>query len=312
LSLKIGWENSHSSGIIRHSSVFIFSFIISIVNLFCNHFKNKTIAMSKKTTLALIAAFFFFSAIAQDLFIAKRLQALMPSYENLNQYTGTVVLAYKGKTLFQHSYGLADREKNTLNNSNSLYNIGSIGKMFTSVAILQLVEKGKLKLDEPIQKYLPEYNLPNADKITAIHLLTHTSGYNTYMRSKEFDNSRVYSLHELVKLIANQPLKFEKPGSGSAYSNSAFVILGRMIEKASGMSWWDYYTTNIFKPAGITNVHRLTPGQKVVNKAVGYSYNAAGVYENVTSDPMPYSDGGFMQPQLIYLSLLLRCNQENC
>lgn len=225
--------------------------------------------------------------------MAKRLDLLMTAYSSMNQYSGTVALAHEGKVVYQKSFGLADQEKSKPNTNNSLYNIGSIGKMFTSVAILQLVGQGKLKLDAPISQYLPSSNLPNADKITPVHLLTHSSGYGTYMRSKLYENAKVHTLDELIKIIAAQPLVFDKPSAGSAYSNSAFIILGRLIETASGMNWWEYFQKNIFAPAGMQSVHRYIPGEAADGKSLGYSYSASGRYVNVTNDPMPYPDGGF-------------------
>lgn len=108
--------------------------------------------MIKRQLLLAFLFLCFYSLHAQDQEMVKRLDALMATYSSLNQYSGTVALAHDGKILYQKSFGLADQEKKRANANNSLYNIGSIGKMFTSVAILQLVKEGKLNLDAPIRQ----------------------------------------------------------------------------------------------------------------------------------------------------------------
>lgn len=230
--------------------------------------------------------------LAQDFGMVQNLEKRMIKYDSLNQFNGNILLTNREKIVYKQSFGLADQNKNILNNSETQFNIGSIGKMFTAIAIMQLAEKGKLNIDESINLWLSEYKLPNAEKITIKHLLTHQSGFGTYMRSRNFNSKQNYTLDELVKIIAQQSLLFNEPGKDASYSNSAFVILGRIIEKISGISWWDYFVQNIFQPAGMNNMHRYLPGESNPNKAQGYDFNAAGNFMDVTNDPMPYSDGG--------------------
>ncbi len=246
----------------------------------------------KKVIFATAILLIHISVFSQDFSMVNRLEKLMPEYDSLNQFSGNITLAYRGQVIYEHSFGLADHNKNILNNSSTQFNIGSIGKMFTATAIMQLAEKGKLNLDNPIRYWLGEYNLPNAEKITVKHLLTHQSGFGTYMRSKYFNSKQKYTLDELVKIIAKQPLLFNEPGQDAAYSNSAFILLGRIIEKISGISWLNYFQQNIFEPAEMKNVHRYLPGEYDNRKALGYDFNAAGKFSDVTNDPMPYSDGG--------------------
>lgn len=249
--------------------------------------------MFKKVTLSFFINCFCALAFAGETPVPARLEKILKTYSAVNQFSGNVLLSQNGKIVYEHSFGQSSYQQNAANTSQTQFNIGSMGKMFTAVAIMQLVEKGKLDLQAPVKTYLPEYGLPNADKINLTHLLTHTSGYGTYMRAKGFDGKKDLSLDEVVKIIASQPLQFDEPGKGNAYSNSAFVIMGRIIEKASGLSWMEYFRKNIFMPAGMKNTLRYLPGVEAPNKAHGYTFSSTGVYQDQTAkDPMPYSDGG--------------------
>ena len=166
----------------------------------------------KRIIFATATLLIYISVLSQDFSMVNRLEKLMPEYDSLNQFSGNILLAYQGNVIYERSFGLADHDKNILNNASTQFNIGSIGKMFTAIAVMQLAEKEKLNLDDPIKFWLGEYNLPNADKITIKHLLTHQSGFGTYMRSKYFNGKQDYTLDELVKIIAQQPLLFNEAG----------------------------------------------------------------------------------------------------
>ncbi len=132
-------------------------------------------------------------------------------------------------------------------------NLGSVNKMFTAVAIMQLVEQGRVQLDAPLGSYVPDYpNWDAADNVTIHHLLTHTSGVGdffneTYMvRKKE-----IRSVAELLPLFASEPLAF-RPGEKWQYSNGGYALLGRVIELVSSLSYEDYVQRHVFAPAGMT------------------------------------------------------------
>src|SRR5262249_18452443 len=159
--------------------------------------------------------------------------------------------ASNGKTIFSQAYSLADRETKTPNTLNTRFRIGSMNKMFTAVATLQLVQEGKVHLDDPLIKYLPDY--PNKDlatKVTIQHLLTHTGGTGDIF-GPEFAAHRleIRTLDDYVKLYGARPLRFD-PGSKWEYSNYGFLLLGIVIEKASGQSYYDYVRDHVYKPAG--------------------------------------------------------------
>jgi CubicO group peptidase (beta-lactamase class C family) len=146
-----------------------------------------------------------------------------------------------------------------------------MNKMFTAVAILQLVEAGKLALDDPIGKYLTDYpNKDVASKVTVQHLLTHTGGTGDIF-GPEFEKNRLTlrTHSDYLKLYGSRGLTHE-PGKEFEYSNYGFVLLGALIEKVTGMSYYDYVDSKIFKPAGMTSTGSLTEAEKVPNRSTGY------------------------------------------
>lgn len=186
-----------------------------------------------------------------------------------DRFSGVVVLAKDGKPLLQRAYGMADKEGKRPNALDSIFTIGSMGKMFTATAVAQLVDQGKLSFDDPVGKYLPDY--PNQDvreKVTVGMLLTHTSGLGDFLgrRTPAMMQSGVKSAAEYVELFKNDKLRFE-PGKGWGYSNAAFALAGAIIEKVTGQSYFDYVRKNVFQRAGMTgcdtNETRAVPAKMV-------------------------------------------------
>ncbi len=170
-----------------------------------------------------------------------------------DHFSGAALLAQNGKVVFEQAYGLANREKKTPNQLNTQFRIGSMNKMFTAVAIIQLVQSGKIKLTDPLSKFLPDYaNKDLASKVTIHHLLTHTGGTGDFF-GQEFDAHRLElrTLDDYVKLYEKRPLQFE-PGARWEYSNFGFLLLGVVIEKVTGQSYYDYVREHVFKPSGMT------------------------------------------------------------
>jgi CubicO group peptidase (beta-lactamase class C family) len=188
-------------------------------------------------------------------------------------FAGTVLIAKDGKPVFTAAYGLADREKNTPNKLDTRFRIGSMNKMFTAVSILQLAQAGKIKLSDTLGKYLTDYpNKDLASKVTIHHLLTHTGGTGDFF-GPEFDKHRLElrTLQDYVKLYGQRGLEFE-PGSRWAYSNYGFLLLGVLIEKISGQSYYDYVAERVYKPAGMTLTASLAEDQVVPGRSVGYMH----------------------------------------
>jgi D-alanyl-D-alanine carboxypeptidase len=188
-----------------------------------------------------------------------------------DEFSGVVLVARHGEILLQKAWGLANRETGAPVTLDTRFRIGSMNKMFTSVATLQLVEAGKLSLDDPISKILPDYpNKDVASKVTVRHLLTHTGGTGDIF-GPEFDKNRLTlrDLGDYVKLYGSRGLSHE-PGAQFEYSNYGFLLLGVLIEKVTGMSYYDYVRSHIFQPAGMASTDSLPETETVPNRSAGY------------------------------------------
>jgi CubicO group peptidase (beta-lactamase class C family) len=166
--------------------------------------------------------------------VTQSLAAFLEERAKDDRFSGVVLLAREGKPFFVKAYGLADKARNLPNNPQTKFNLGSMNKMFTAVAIAQLAEQGKLSFDDKVGKFLPDYpNKDVANKVTIHHLLTHTSGLGSYWNAK-FDARRaqIKTVADYLALFADEPLLFE-PGARFEYSNSGFIVLGAIVEKVS-------------------------------------------------------------------------------
>jgi CubicO group peptidase (beta-lactamase class C family) len=187
-------------------------------------------------------------------------------------FSGAALIARDGKPIFEKAYGLANKSSNTPNNLDTKFNLGSINKSFTSVAIGQLAQQGRLSFNDPISKYLPDYpNKAVAARVTIHQLLTHTSGMGMYF-NEEFMKRRasLKTLADILPLFVDDALAFE-PGQRVQYSNAGYVVLGLIIEKLTKQNYFDYVRVHIFKPAGMTNTDSYELEQKVSNLAIGYT-----------------------------------------
>jgi D-alanyl-D-alanine carboxypeptidase len=206
-----------------------------------------------------------------------------------DHFSGAVLVAKNGQPVSTGAYGLADREKKTANRLGTQFRIGSMNKMFTAVAVLQLVQAGKLKLSDPLGKYLTDYpNQELASKVTIHHLLTHTGGTGDFF-GPEFTAHRLElrTLQDYVKLYGKRGLAFE-PGSKWEYSNYGFLLLGVLIETVSGQSYYDYVAEHVFKPAGMTSTASLAEDQAVPDRSVGYTKFGGGETWKPNTDTLPY------------------------
>ena len=206
-----------------------------------------------------------------------------------DKFSGTALVAHDGKTVFEQAYGFADRAKKSPNQLDTQFRIGSMNKMFTAVAVMQLVQSGKVKLTDPLAKYLPDYtNKDVAAKVTIHHLLTHTGGTGDFF-GPEFDAHRLElkTLNDYVKLYEKRPLQFE-PGSKWEYSNFGFLLLGVIVEKVSGQSYYDYVREHIFKPAGMTSTDSLPESESVALRSIGYMKENPDSPWTPNTDTLPY------------------------
>ncbi len=185
-------------------------------------------------------------------------------------FTGAMLVAHRGTVLLRKAYGLADRERGIAITPETRFRIGSMDKMFTAVAVMQLVEAGKLSLDDPIGTVLTDY--PNRDaaaKVTITHLLTHTGGTGDIFPEYVDKKDQLRTHGDFLKLFGARPLLFE-PGSTQRYSNYGFILLGNIIERLSGMSYYEYVTTRVFAPAGMRRTDSPVGVPREDDRAIGY------------------------------------------
>jgi len=169
------------------------------------------------------------------------------------RFSGAVLLARDGKPLVEKAWGLADRARHVANTTETSFDVGSLGKLITQIAILQLVQAGKLSLEEPFGKYLTDYpNRDVASKVTLRQLLVHASGMGDIADAAtlEAKAGSLRTLKDFVPLFASDALAFP-PGSQMRYSNAGYVVLGRVIEAVSRQDYYNYAEKNILEPAGM-------------------------------------------------------------
>jgi CubicO group peptidase (beta-lactamase class C family) len=193
------------------------------------------------------------------------------------QFSGVVLIARDGTPIVEKSYGLADREAGRPNNIETAFNIGSINKLFTSIAIRQLTAAAKLDVDASLGTYWPDYPNPAARRVTIRQLLEHRSGIggNIFAAPPGKTRRDLRALADFLPLFAAEPLRFE-PGSRQEYSNAGYIVLGLLIERLSGESYYDYVRRHIYEPAGMTRTGHWAVDSLPENTAVGYTNAAEG------------------------------------
>jgi D-alanyl-D-alanine carboxypeptidase len=222
------------------------------------------------------------------------LEARLDQATAADRFSGVVLLARGGKPIFQAARGLADRERKQKVSMQTKFRIGSMNKMFTAVAVLQLRERGKLALEDPLAKWLPDY--PNAElakQVTLHHLLTHTGGTGDIFGPLYQQHRKELTSHQAyIDLYGQRDLEFT-PGARFNYSNYGFVLLGRVIEKASGESYYDYVREHVYAPAKMTATGSEPESERVADRSVGYLRGPDGLKPNVdTLPPRGTSAGG--------------------
>ena len=192
-------------------------------------------------------------------------------------FSGVVLIAKNGKPFLHKAYGMANRDFGVKNRPDTRFNLGSINKVFTQVSIGQLAAQGKLSLSDTIRKHLPDYPSPAADKITVQQLVTMTSGLGDFFgeRYDATPKTKLRTLSDFLALFVNEPLLFE-PGTSRGYSNAGYIVLGLIIERASGETYYDYVRKHIFLPAGMKDTDAYPQDSVVANRAVGYTREGEG------------------------------------
>lgn len=208
-----------------------------------------------KSFFSLLALVLSVVASAQTALKA-RFDSLTTAYEAAG-YHGVILVAKGDTVLYNDAYGLANFEKKIPHTVNTEFKTESVGKMFTAVSILQLVESGKLRLDQTVKELLPHLAIPHAEKITIHHLLNHTSGMQSPWDHPQWTFKKDYSRAEWEKLIIEVPPVFDTPGKEMYYSNSGYVVLGWILEKISGKPFDAYFQEHLFTPLGMKATRHL-------------------------------------------------------
>ncbi len=221
-----------------------------------------------------------------------RMEQVIRSFVSANHFMGSVLVARGNEIILDKGYGFANLEWDIPNSPSTKFRLGSITKQFTAASILLLEERGKLSVNDPVKKYLPD--APAAwDKITIYNLLTHTSGIPSFTGFPDYSSREPFTTTpaELVKRFRDKPLDFQ-PGEKWSYSNSGYVLLGYLIEKISGESYQKFVQENIFGPLGMKDSGYDSNSAIIKDRAAGYSPGPDGPenagYINMT---VPFSAG---------------------
>ena len=205
--------------------------------------------------------------------VVEKTAAFLEELQNRDGFSGAVLIAKDGVPILKKVYGYANRSFNIPNQIDTKFNLGSMNKMFTATAIMQLVEQAKISLDGKIMDYVLDY--PNKDvatRVTIHQLLTHTSGLGNYWTEEYMRSSKdlFREVEDYLPLFVNDPLLFD-PGSQFSYSNAGFMVLGLIIEKVTGENYFDYVREHVYKRAGMLNTDAYETDYVVPNLAIGYT-----------------------------------------
>jgi len=220
--------------------------------------------MIRRVSIALLLVA---AGLAQDV---SRMDQVVQSYVSGKTFMGSVLVARGKEVLFSKGYGSANLEWNIPNSPVTKFRLGSVTKQFTAASILLLEERGKLKTDDPVKKLMPD--APAAwDKVTIFHLLTHTSGIPSFTSFPDYQSQEPFSTtpEKLVGRFRDKPLDFQ-PGEKWSYSNSGYVLLGYLVEKASGESYEKFVQENIFGPLEMKDSGYDSNSAIILRRAAGY------------------------------------------
>ncbi|MFW0716313.1 serine hydrolase domain-containing protein [Pedobacter sp. N23S346] len=249
--------------------------------------------MKKIITLFILTAITFSFSRAQT-FEVKVDSLLNQIFKDKNGPGGVFMVAKNGKPVYQKAFGNANIELGIKMVPQNVFQLGSMTKQFTAIAILMLVEQGKIDLQKPISVYIPDY--PMGDKITVHHLLTHTSGIKDFTKMTSLNQIAQQNLSpkQMVDFFKNEAVDFN-PAEKFEYNNSGYVILGYIIELVSGDTYENYINKNIFEKIGMKHSRYASDAAIIKNRAYGYQQKTSGyVNKTAISFSIPFSSGALM------------------
>lgn len=207
---------------------------------------------------------------------------------------GVFMVAKNGNVVYQRAFGKANLELDVNLTTENVFQLGSMTKQFTAIAILMLEEQGKLAVNQTVSKYIPEY--PSGDSITLHHLLTHTSGIKDFTKMKALRDisQKEMTPKMMVDFFKNEPVDF-KPGEKFDYNNSGYVLLGYIIELVSGETYEEFVKQYIFQKVGMNKSYYATDRQIINNRAYGYQKKENRyVNKTVINFSVPFASGSLM------------------
>ncbi|PXW15300.1 MULTISPECIES: serine hydrolase domain-containing protein [unclassified Chryseobacterium] len=219
---------------------------------------------------------------------------IQTEFGNKNEPGGVFLITQNGKNLYRKAFGKANLELNVNMTPDNVFQIGSMTKQFTAIAILMLEQQGKLNVNNPVSQYIKDY--PNGDKITIHHLLTHTSGIKDFTKIKSLSSiaQKEMKPEEMVNFFKNEPVDFA-PGEKFDYNNSGYIVLGYIIELVSGITYENFIKKNIFDKAGMNHSYYASDRKVIPQRAYGYHKKEQGfVNKTVISFSIPFSSGSLM------------------
>jgi CubicO group peptidase (beta-lactamase class C family) len=222
-----------------------------------------------------------------------KIDTFIARYHELGLFNGSALVSDHGTPIFRKGYGLANMEWNIPNAPDTKFRLGSITKQFTATLVLQMVEEGKIDLNAPIARYLPDYPKPNADRITIHQLLNHTSGIPGYTELPQFGSimREARRPEQFLSVFSGLGLLFE-PGTKFSYNNSAFFVLGVILEKLSGRTYEQLLQQRILTPAGMRDTGYDATYPLLAKRAAGYDDTLDGFRNTSYIDmTLPFSAG---------------------
>lgn len=207
--------------------------------------------------------------------LAARIDSVVRAHVAADSFSGAVIVARDGAVVYSNAAGLADRSTRAPNRLDTKFNLGSVDKYFTRIAVRQLQRDGRLSMADTLGKFVPDYPNARARSVTVEQLYQMRAGIPDIFNER-WDTARhgLRTTDDFVRLFADRPLLFE-PGTRQEYCNGCYVLLGKIVEVASGQSWYDYAREHVFAPAGMTGTGYFERDARTANRAVGYTTEGA-------------------------------------
>ncbi len=220
--------------------------------------------------------------------IAAAIDAYLESLTQADQFSGVALVERKGEVIFEGAYGQASKRFGVDNRMDTKFNLGSVNKIFTQLCVAKLISEERLAWSDTIAKWLPDYRGAGADTITVEQLVSMRSGIGDIF-TEEFSRTSKDSFREpsdFFPLFVDEPLKFE-PGSSQSYSNAGYMVLGEIVARAAGESYYDYVRRSVYEPAGMSSTDAFEADDPVDNVAEGYTKQLGADGGDVDHEPDP-------------------------